>query len=77
MTGPRQPTPPRRPRRSESSTLAPGVVDIRLTGAPEDLAAVASRIGGLFDVVKQSGQYANDGGRAMRVYITIRRDSSE
>lgn len=55
---------------------APGVVRVRLSGAPEDLEVVAEVLGGYpgagVEVLDQSAPYPNRRDPGQRVYLTLR-----
>ena len=56
--------------------LAPGVIDIRLNGNPDDIRTALDIILTAFtmngdQIIKQSGPYPNRGGPGVRAYTTI------
>jgi hypothetical protein len=61
--------------RSRPAGQAPGVVKIRLSGAPADITALASLLGSLaggIDLIDVSQPYPNRRDAGARLYLTIR-----
>ncbi len=61
------------------SRQAPGVVEVRLCGAGEDVAALAALLGafvkhdgGVLEVLKHRGPYPNRNDPGVRVYLDVR-----
>ena len=55
----------------ELAGQAPGVVKVRLSGAPTDISAVAAVLAREFGVLERSAPYPNRRDRGVRVYLTV------